>query len=113
MDINRLSVTLCVISTLLLCSLTNFVHTAALDLPAEIQKRSFDTDFDEESDPGEAWKMLKTAELQQQLAVLDEAEARVLGQIQALRAEKAQLVEKKRGHRQCLVNLVACYRKRK
>ena len=40
MDINRLPITLCVILTLLLCILTNFVRTAALDLPADIQKRS-------------------------------------------------------------------------
>ena len=61
----------------------------------------------------EAWQMLKAAELKRELVILDEAESRVLGQLQSLLAEKAQIIEKKRGHRQCLVNLVACYKKRK
>lgn len=70
-------------------------------------------ELDESSDNSEAWQMIKTAELQRELAILDEAESRVIDQLQALREQQAQIVEKKRGHRQCLVNLVACYKKRK
>lgn len=113
MDTYRVPVSLCILVTLFFGLLTNFVHTASLELPADIQKRSFDTELDESSDNSEAWQMIKTAELQRELAILDEAESRVIDQLQALREQQAQIVEKKRGHRQCLVNLVACYKKRK
>ena len=43
MDIHRLLVTLCVVSTLLICIFTSFVHTAALDLPTELQNRRLNT----------------------------------------------------------------------
>ena len=43
MDTLRLPVSLCVLLTLIVCALANYVHTASLDLPTDMQSRNLDT----------------------------------------------------------------------
>ena len=43
MDTLRIPTTVCVLLALLACVLTNFVHSASLDLPTDIQARGLNT----------------------------------------------------------------------
>ncbi|KAL4221540.1 hypothetical protein ACF0H5_019797 [Mactra antiquata] len=52
-------------------------------------------------------------DIRRELAELSDAEDRILSKMQALAAERDTIQAKKRGHTQCFLNLVSCFRKRK
>nr|AQS80487.1 allatostatin-C precursor [Charonia tritonis] len=49
-------------------------------------------------------------ELQQHFELLQEAEENILQKIEALRAQRQAISQRKRSHYMCLVNIVACYK---
>ncbi|KAL3861501.1 hypothetical protein ACJMK2_007533 [Sinanodonta woodiana] len=59
------------------------------------------------------WKGALDEAYQRHLNELEAEEERVLSQIKALQLQKMDISARKRSHVHCLVNLIACYRKRK
>lgn len=49
--------------------------------------------------------------LEQHFQLLQEAEQDIVTRIEALKAKRQAISERKRSHYMCLVNLIACYRK--
>jgi cell division protein FtsB len=49
--------------------------------------------------------------LQEQFELLQEAEMDIQQQIEALKAKREKISQRKRSHYMCLVNVVACFRK--
>nr|KAG5692795.1 hypothetical protein BaRGS_002925 [Batillaria attramentaria]KAG5704767.1 hypothetical protein BaRGS_005223 [Batillaria attramentaria] len=49
--------------------------------------------------------------LQQHFELLQEAEEDIMERIEALKAKRQAISQRKRSHYMCLVNLIACYRK--
>ncbi|XP_052761104.1 uncharacterized protein LOC128203719 [Mya arenaria] len=59
------------------------------------------------------WQLNDKYDLLQELGRLAQAEEDIVGKIHALTADRENLRAQKRGHVQCFLNLVSCYRKRK
>ncbi|XP_045163836.1 uncharacterized protein LOC123528163 [Mercenaria mercenaria] len=96
----------CLVVVFLLGVLTNFSKAVS---PDQLQTAG----WSDQVDQGSQWQMAFREELRRELAEFAETEERILAKIRELNKERENIRTMKRGHTQCFLNLVSCYRKRK
>ncbi|XP_078337703.1 uncharacterized protein LOC111137637 [Crassostrea virginica] len=83
------------------------VHTQPQKFNTEIQQTS-----DDSSSELNLFKMALREAYNRELEFYETQEAQIMKQIAALENDRSHLRERKRSHIQCLVNVIACYRKK-
>lgn len=96
----------CLVVVFFLGVLTNFSKAVSSD---QLQP----TRWSDEVDSDTAWQLSFREELRREIAELANAEERIAAKIKELAEERNNIRTMKRGHTQCFLNLVSCYRKRK
>ncbi|KAK3581390.1 hypothetical protein CHS0354_016240 [Potamilus streckersoni] len=97
-----------------LCFMATCLLTLSSGMTAEndeysIQRSALQDDLPDIS----IWKGALEEAYQRHFNELEAEEERVLSQIKALQMQRQDISARKRSHVHCLVNLIACYRKRK
>lgn len=82
----------------------------AVTLDHHLNRRSISQDDIDESSP---MKTVFREQLRRELAELEMAEKEIVNKLRDLTEQKDLIMEKKRGHTQCFLNLVSCYRRRR
>lgn len=96
----------CLIVVFLLGVLTNFSKAVS---PDQLQTAGWPEQVDLDSQLQKAFR----DELRKELAEFTEKEEQIVEKIRELYKERENIRTMKRGHTQCFLNLVSCYRKRK
>lgn len=102
----KFNVSECLILLLLLGFLANWSQVVSAE---QLQN----AEWTDEDVPDGAYLQAFREELRRELASFAEAEAQIAAKMRDLEDERKTLRTKKRGHTQCFLNLVSCYRKRK
>ncbi|XP_062577014.1 uncharacterized protein LOC134238912 [Saccostrea cucullata] len=108
MDLSPSAVVFKLFSTLFFVLIVAEVHAQPQNFNSEVQQ----TGDDSSSSELNLFKMALREAYNRELEFYERQEAQIMKQIAGLENERTQVRDRKRSHIQCLVNVIACYRKK-